>query len=80
VVPKPPAPTTPEDPPHTIALMNPNPILDGTLVPLPLPTQTDTTVVLEAIEPVKDVDGLQPYDVGRGVSNLDACLPASPFG
>lgn len=64
----------------TIAMMNKNPKLDGILVQLPLPKHIDTTTVLEAIDPLKDVDGFHPYNVGRMVSNLDAFLPATPFG
>lgn len=60
--------------------MNENPSLDGILVQLPLPPQVDTTTILEAIDPRKDVDGFHPYNVGRMVSNLDAFLPATPFG
>ena len=65
---------------ETIAMMNKNPKLDGILVQLPLPKHIDTTTVLEAIDPLKDVDGFHPYNVGRMVSNLDAFLPATPFG
>ena len=65
---------------ETIEMMNNNPKLDGILVQLPLPKHIDTTVVLEAINPLKDVDGFHPYNVGRMVSNLDAFLPATPFG
>lgn len=65
---------------ETIAMMNKNPKLDGILVQLPLPKHIDTTVVLEAIDPLKDVDGFHPYNVGRMVSNLDSFLPATPFG
>jgi len=63
-----------------IKRMNENPSLDGILVQLPLPPQIDTTTILEAIDPQKDVDGFHPYNVGRMVSNLDAFLPATPFG
>ena len=63
-----------------IKRMNENPSLDGILVQLPLPPQVDTTTILEAIDPQKDVDGFHPYNVGRMVSNLDAFLPATPFG
>jgi len=60
--------------------MNKNPNLDGILVQLPLPDHVDTTLILEAIDPIKDVDGFHPYNVGRMVSNLDAFVPATPFG
>ena len=65
---------------ETIEMMNKNPKLDGILVQLPLPKHIDTTIVLEAINPLKDVDGFHPYTVGRMVSNLDSFLPATPFG
>ena len=65
---------------ETIARMNENPKLAGILVQLPLPKHIDTTTVLEAINPLKDVDGFHPYNVGRMVSNLDSFLPATPFG
>ena len=65
---------------ETIEMMNKNPKLDGILVQLPLPKHIDTTIVLEAINPPKDVDGFHPYNVGRMVSNLDSFLPATPFG
>lgn len=65
---------------ETIQRMNENPKLDGILVQLPLPKHIDTTTVLEAIDPLKDVDGFHPYNVGRMVSNLDSFLPATPFG
>ena len=57
---------------ETINMMNNNPKLDGILVQLPLPKHIDTTTVLEAINPLKDVDGFHPYNVGRMVSNLDS--------
>ena len=65
---------------ETIEMMNKNPKLDGILVQLPLPKHIDTTIVLEAINPLKDVDGFHPYNVGKMVSNLDSFLPATPFG
>jgi len=63
-----------------IELMNQNPNIDGILVQLPLPKQIDTTVVLEAIDPSKDVDGFHPYNVGRVVAGLDGFIPATPYG
>jgi methylenetetrahydrofolate dehydrogenase (NADP+)/methenyltetrahydrofolate cyclohydrolase len=63
-----------------IEMMNQNPNIDGILVQLPLPKQIDTTVVLEAIDPSKDVDGFHPYNVGRVVAGLDGFVPATPYG
>lgn len=60
--------------------MNNNPKLDGILVQLPLPKHIDTRTVLEAISPLKDVDGFHPFNVGKMVSDLDSFIPATPFG
>ncbi|MEA2050908.1 MAG: bifunctional methylenetetrahydrofolate dehydrogenase/methenyltetrahydrofolate cyclohydrolase FolD [Campylobacterota bacterium] len=63
-----------------ITMMNNNPNIDGILVQLPLPSHIDTTVILEAIDPAKDVDGFHPYNVGRVVAGLDGFIPATPYG
>lgn len=80
VVHKMPETITQEELLETISMMNKNTRLDGILVQLPLPKQIDATVVLEAIDPLKDVDGFHPYNVGRMISNLDSFLSATPFG
>ena len=63
-----------------IHMMNKNPNIDGILVQLPLPKHIDTTAILEAIIPEKDVDGFHPYNVGRVVAGLDGFIPATPYG
>ncbi|MEA3512120.1 MAG: bifunctional methylenetetrahydrofolate dehydrogenase/methenyltetrahydrofolate cyclohydrolase FolD [Campylobacterota bacterium] len=63
-----------------IEMMNKNPNIDGILVQLPLPSHVDTTAILEAIVPHKDVDGFHPYNVGRVVAGLDGFIPATPYG
>ncbi len=63
-----------------INMMNDNPNIDGILVQLPLPNHIDTTAILEAIDPKKDVDGFHPYNVGRVVARLDGFIPATPYG
>jgi len=80
VVHKMPSSITQEELLETITMMNKNPKLDGILVQLPLPKHIDTTTILEAINPLKDVDGFHPYNVGRVIANLDSFLPATPFG
>lgn len=64
----------------TIDMINQNPNIDGVLVQLPLPSQIRTDVILEKIDPVKDVDGFHPYNVGRLVTGLDSFVPATPLG
>jgi methylenetetrahydrofolate dehydrogenase (NADP+) / methenyltetrahydrofolate cyclohydrolase len=63
-----------------ISMMNNNPNINGILVQLPLPKHIDTTAILEAIDPKKDVDGFHPFNVGRVVSGLDGFIPATPYG
>lgn len=63
-----------------LSMMNKNPNIDGILVQLPLPKHIDTTAILEAIDPSKDVDGFHAYNVGRLVSGLDCFIPATPYG
>jgi len=63
-----------------IQMMNNNTNIDGILVQLPLPKHIDTTEILEAISPHKDVDGFHPYNVGRVVAGLDGFIPATPYG
>ena len=65
---------------NTISMMNNNPNIDGILVQLPLPSQIDTTKILELVDPSKDVDGFHPYNVGRLVTNLDGFVPCTPLG
>jgi methylenetetrahydrofolate dehydrogenase (NADP+) / methenyltetrahydrofolate cyclohydrolase len=62
-----------------IAELNARDDVDGILVQLPLPPQEDTKLVLEAVDPAKDVDGFHPVNLGRlvsGRSGLVACTPA----
>ena len=63
-----------------INMMNKNPNIDGILVQLPLPAHIDTTAVLEAIEPKKDVDGFHAYNIGKVTTKLDGFIPATPYG
>ena len=52
----------------------------GYIVQLPLPKGIDTQVILEAIDPDKDADGLHPMNLGRLVAGYDAPLPCTPRG
>jgi methylenetetrahydrofolate dehydrogenase (NADP+)/methenyltetrahydrofolate cyclohydrolase len=64
----------------TIKRINQNPNIHGLLIQLPLPKHIDTTKVLEAVDPKKDVDGFHPYNVGRLVAGLDSFAPCTPLG
>jgi len=65
---------------NTITMMNNNPNIDGILIQLPLPSQIDTTKILELVNPSKDVDGFHPYNVGRLTTGLDGFVPCTPLG
>jgi methylenetetrahydrofolate dehydrogenase (NADP+)/methenyltetrahydrofolate cyclohydrolase len=50
----------------------------GYIVQLPLPKAINTQVILEAIDPDKDADGLHPLNLGRLVAGYPAPLPCTP--
>ena len=52
----------------------------GYIVQLPLPSSINTQVILEAIDPAKDADGLHPLNLGRLVAGYQAPLPCTPRG
>ena len=52
----------------------------GYIVQLPLPQAINTQIILEAIDPSKDADGLHPMNLGRLVAGYDAPLPCTPRG
>lgn len=54
--------------------------VDGILVQLPLPAHIDSTLVIEAIDPSKDVDGFHPYNVGRLAQRIPALRSCTPKG
>src|SRR5262249_3668630 len=49
---------------HVINELNDDNAIDGILVQLPLPKQIDDGLVVEAIDPTKDVDAFHPINVG----------------
>jgi methylenetetrahydrofolate dehydrogenase (NADP+)/methenyltetrahydrofolate cyclohydrolase len=63
-----------------IALLNADPEVDGVLVQLPLPPHIRTERVLEALHPLKDVDGFHPLNVGRLWSGGEGLFPCTPLG
>lgn len=76
-----PADTSEADVLAIVAALNADPAIHGILVQLPLPRHIDTTKVIEAIDPAKDVDGFHPINVGRLAIGersraLVSCTPA----
>ncbi len=72
--------TSTEDVLDKVDALNADDGVDGILVQLPLPTQVDADVVLDRIDPAKDVDGLHPENVGRLVQARPRFVPATPAG
>ena len=64
--------------------LNENPECTGYIVQLPLPKHIDQDVILEAMDPEKDADGLHPMNLGRLVANVNgemkSPLPCTPKG
>ena len=54
--------------------------VDGILVQLPLPKQIDEALVIEAVDPVKDVDGFHPTNVGLLAMGRPRFVPCTPAG
>ncbi|MBX9910466.1 MAG: bifunctional methylenetetrahydrofolate dehydrogenase/methenyltetrahydrofolate cyclohydrolase FolD [Beijerinckiaceae bacterium] len=67
-----------------IAELNADDTVDGILVQLPLPKHIDTGVIIDAIDPAKDVDGLHPINAGRlasgKASGATLLVPCTPLG
>ena len=63
-----------------IILLNENKDIDGILVQLPLPKHINEELVINTIDPSKDVDGFHPVNVGKMVSGLPTYIPATPYG
>ena len=60
--------------------LNQNDHLDGYIVQLPLPKHINEEKILLAIDSKKEVDGFHPANFGRMALELDAFIPATPFG
>ncbi|KEY39828.1 bifunctional methylenetetrahydrofolate dehydrogenase/methenyltetrahydrofolate cyclohydrolase FolD [Helicobacter pylori] len=54
--------------------------ISGVLVQLPLPRHIDSKMILEAIDPSKDVDGFHPLNIGKLCTQKESFLPATPMG
>jgi methylenetetrahydrofolate dehydrogenase (NADP+)/methenyltetrahydrofolate cyclohydrolase len=63
-----------------IARLNRDDRVDGILVQLPLPPQIDRQRVIDAIDPLKDVDGFHIQNVGGLWSGAPALIPCTPYG
>ncbi len=60
--------------------LNQDETVHGILVQLPLPDVIDPSVVIERINPGKDVDGFHPYNIGRLAQRIPRLRPCTPLG
>jgi methylenetetrahydrofolate dehydrogenase (NADP+) / methenyltetrahydrofolate cyclohydrolase len=63
-----------------LAELNADDTVDGILVQLPLPLLLDEARVIRAIDPVKDVDGLHPFNAGQLYLGRPTLVSATPLG
>lgn len=63
-----------------IDLLNADPDVHGIILQLPLPEGVDADLLIDRIDPLKDVDGLHPINQGRILLGRERYLPATPHG
>ena len=63
-----------------IAELNADPAVHGILVQLPLPAHLDSDLVINAIDPAKDVDGFHISNVGLLGTGQKSMVPCTPLG
>jgi methylenetetrahydrofolate dehydrogenase (NADP+)/methenyltetrahydrofolate cyclohydrolase len=63
-----------------VQLLNNDPSVHGILVQLPLPKQINEFAIINALSPVKDVDGLTPYNAGMLQNGMALLKPCTPSG
>lgn len=72
--------TTEEELIALVEKLNSRPEINGILCQLPLPRHIDEKAVLNAIDPMKDVDAFHPHNVGRIMIGDFDFLPCTPAG
>jgi len=63
-----------------VTSLNENSEVNGILVQLPLPDHINETSIIEAIDPIKDVDGFHPYTIGRLMQRIPILRPCTAIG
>jgi methylenetetrahydrofolate dehydrogenase (NADP+)/methenyltetrahydrofolate cyclohydrolase len=75
-----PADTPEEEVLELVSELNDDDEVDGILVQTPLPEHIDEAKVMRTIDPMKDVDGLHPYNAGQLFFGRQTLVPATPVG
>ncbi len=73
--------TTQEELLNIVAQLNHDPLIHGILVQSPLPSHIDEKRVVEALDPLKDVDGFHPINVAKlAMEDETGFVPCTPLG
>ena len=75
-----PSTTTQKELLDLIDKLNENEEIDGILLQSPIPKGLNIEEAFERIKPEKDVDGFNPYNVGKLCIGEDGFIPCTPFG
>ena len=75
-----PADSTNEQVLARVQALNKDPRFHGILVQLPMPPQIDERLIIESLDPTKDVDGLHPLNVGKLAQGRADFVPGTPAG
>src|ERR671925_456245 len=75
-----PAETTEQELVEVVEELNEEDSVDGVLVQTSLPPQIDEARVMRTIDPMKDVDGLHPFNAGQLFFGRQTLVPATPVG
>jgi len=65
---------------EVIDFVNADDDVHGLIVQLPLPVHINVDRIVQQIDPLKDVDGFHPLNIGKMVTGHPTFLPATPFG
>ena len=63
-----------------ISDLNKDSAVNGILVQLPLPKHLDSEMIIDLIDPIKDVDGLNSINAGKLVKRKEALFPCTALG
>lgn len=60
--------------------LNADDLVSGILVQMPMPKQVDAARIIDAVDPVKDVDGYHPLNLGLLTAGSPGVIPCTPAG
>ncbi len=63
-----------------LAQLNADPAVHGILVQLPLPSHINESAIVDAVSPLKDVDGFSPHSLGLLAAGRPRFLACTPHG